>query len=49
VGAATAFAVPPIEALPAPPFAALIERIATPIFLPAILRAQSPRGPPILS
>jgi hypothetical protein len=49
VGAATAFAVPPIDALPAPPFAALTERIAAPIFLPAILRAQSPRGPPILS
>ena len=49
VGAATAFVAPPTYALPAPALAALTERIAAPVFLPAILRAQSPRGPPTVS
>jgi len=48
-GAATAFAAPPAEAIPGPALTSLTERIAAPIFLPAILRAQSPRGPPIVS
>ena len=48
-GATTAFAVPPTDALPAPALASLTERIAAPVFLPAILRAQSPRGPPTVS
>jgi len=49
VGAATAFVAPPTYALPAPALAARTERIAAPVFLPAILRAQSPRGPPTVS
>ena len=48
-GAATAFAVPPADALPAPALTSLTERIAARIFLPAILRAQYPRGPPTVS
>ena len=48
-GAATASAAPPTDALPAPAPSSLTERIAAPIFLPAILRAQSPRGPPLAS
>jgi hypothetical protein len=48
-GAATAFAAPPADAIVAPALTSLTERIAAPIFLPAILRAQSPRGPPAAS
>ena len=48
-GAVTAFAVPPTDALAAPAPTSLTERTAAPVFLPAILRAQSPRGPPIVS
>ena len=47
--AAAAFAAQPSDALPPPAPSALPERIAAPVFLPAILRAQSPRGPPIVS
>jgi hypothetical protein len=48
-GAATAFAAPPADAIPAPALAPLTERSAAPIFIPAILRAQSPRAPPLVS
>ena len=48
-GAATAFASSSVDVLPAPAPFALIGRISAPIFLPAILRAQSPRGPPFVS
>jgi hypothetical protein len=48
-GATTAFAAPPTAALPTAAPTSLTERIAAPIFLPAILRAQSQRGPPIVS
>ena len=48
-GAATALAAAPADALPAPAPSSLTERIAAPIFLPAILRVQSPRGPPLAS
>jgi hypothetical protein len=48
-GAVTAFAEPPADALPAPALTSLTAHIAEPIFLPTILRAQSPRGPPSIS
>jgi hypothetical protein len=48
-GASSAFAVPPGDAIPGPALTSLLERTAAPIFLPAILRAQSPRGPPVVS
>ncbi|MBV8292071.1 MAG: hypothetical protein JOY55_09700 [Mycobacterium sp.] len=47
--ATAAFAAPPADAIPGPALTSLTERIAAPVFLPAILRAQSPRGPPIAS
>jgi len=46
---ATAFAAPPADTLPPPAPSSLRERIAAPVFSPTILRAQSPRGPPIVS
>jgi hypothetical protein len=48
-GAATAFAAPPGDAIPGPALASLTEHSTAPIFLPAILRAQSPRAPPLVS
>ena len=48
-GAATTFAVAATDPLPATAPGSLPEHIAAPIFLPTILRAQSSRGPPIVS
>jgi hypothetical protein len=48
-GAVTACAAAPSDAIAAPALTSLTERVAAPIFLPAILRAQSPRGPPVFS
>ena len=47
-GATTAFATTLTAALTAPVTPALVEHGAALIFVPAILRAQSSRGPPIL-
>jgi hypothetical protein len=47
-GAATGFSEPSTEVLPAPALTAPTERIAAPIYLPTILRSQSPRGPPLV-
>ena len=48
-GAATVFAAVPTAALVASVPTATVERIAARVSLPAILRAQSARGPPILA
>ena len=48
-GAATVFAAVPAAALVTAVPAAMLERIAARVSLPAILRAQSARGPPILA
>ena len=48
-GATTTFASAPVSpTLIAPALTAPVGRFATVVFSPAILRAQSPRGPPIL-
>jgi hypothetical protein len=49
IGATTTFAAAPTSpALIAPALKTLVGGFATVVFLPAILRAQSPRGPPNL-
>jgi len=48
-GAATVFAAVPTAALVTSVPTAAVERIAARVSLPAILRAQSARGPPILA
>lgn len=48
-GATTASAVTPSAALASPVMAAPAERVASLVLLPAILRAQSSRGPPVLA
>jgi len=48
-GATTAFATTPTAALAAPVTPGPVEHRAALVFLPAILRAQSSRGPPFLA